>query len=157
MFTSQERVKILFELLDDTFSLRTMRAEGILADITPLHDVYHLNGTKKDAMFASVIKSYKENVKQSDLEFVELVQKSKQSKQNLLHQLFDDLEDEAMDCDFLKKALVDKCQSLTLKNLLGFPIRPLKNYFGEKIALYFTFLKFHVKMLIVPGILAFII
>jgi hypothetical protein len=62
-----------------------------------------------------------------------------------------------MDCDFLKKALIDKCKTLSLGNILGFPVRPLKNYFGEKIALYFTFLKFHVKLLIIPGIIAFII
>jgi anoctamin-10 len=72
-----------------------------------------------------------------------------------LKKLFTEMEDEAESTDFDAES-VDEEAAFNFKVPWGIPTDTMRDYFGEKIALYFDFLSFYTKQLWYMAVLAII-
>lgn len=61
-----------------------------------------------------------------------------------LEELFDRLADSSLNGDFSKRALSEEL-ACSWKNLFTLPQEKLKNYFGEKVAIFFFFSSYKIK------------
>lgn len=146
IFRTMDRAKIVFSIIMQTFNIFALNKPeiGVIESFGPLHDVYELERKQKMELF---------NQLPDVIDSIKLPQ----HLQTILD-FMSSLSDEAEDRDFLHETFSDKTSSnFFLPETLN--TDPFQNYFGEKVGLYFVFLKnFTLKLrwISILGILVFI-
>ena len=146
IFRTMDRAKIIFSIIMQTFNIFALNNPeiGVIESFGPLHDVYELERRKKMDLFNQLP------------DVVNSIQLPKHLQTIL--DFMASLSDEAEDRDFLHENFSDKTGSnFFLPETLN--TDPFQNYFGEKVGLYFVFLKnFTLKLrwISILGILVFI-
>ena len=74
-----------------------------------------------------------------------IVNKKKFGSEKMLEDLFDQLIDENTEKNYFSKPMHEVLGMSQMFKPFSISIRQIRNYFGEKIALYFTFLTFYTK------------
>ncbi len=122
--------------------------ENYITSYFPLHDYYELNFKKKKELFLPFI-----NFKYFKGEKFKTINIQKKE----LKALFNDLADEAENTDFNSdgSCLVEETK-FNWREPWGISIESMRNYFGEKIGIYFDYLSFYTLQLVPMGILGFI-
>jgi hypothetical protein len=146
IFRSMDRIKILFSVLMQTFNIFALNSPtiGVIESFGPLHDIYELEKRPKMDLFNQIP------------QIIESVTLPKHVR--TLLDFMSSLSDEAEDRDFLNETFSDKSSS----NFFypeDLNTDPFQNYFGEKVGLYFVFLRnFTLKLrwISIVGILVFI-
>ena len=140
LFRTMDRGKLIFSIITDTIDIYSLTNIGFLEEFTPLHDMYHLFHEKQIPQFEKT-SFYK-------------AKKYPPSFDNVI-KFMENFNDEAEVRDFLdeplKTTLKFRCFNWTYIN-----IPAIQNYFGEKIALYFTFLHTYTLSLRFLGIIGII-
>lgn len=149
-FRSMDRIKLLNNILLDSFNIFELQNSSIIESYFGLHDRYFLYGESKLELFEKF---------DEVMNFEATIGSDMAVKREQLFALLSGMEDQADTSDFLKTPLN---QSLSCKfyDPATIDIEAVQNYFGEKIALYFEFLMFHTKRLFwigVFGVLVFIL
>lgn len=98
----------------------------------PIHDQYQLQGTSKDPFFTPLAEN---GLMYKTVESIGLGEVKK---------LFNELKDEAESTDFDSDSLEMETM-FNYKVPWGMPVATMRDYFGEKLALYFNFLSYYSK------------
>lgn len=128
IFRTSDRIKIVYSMLTTTMNIFKLSnpTYQVLESFGALHDSYELNKIPKLHLFKEMPK-IQEACAVPD--FLDKMLKFMSS-----------LSDEAEDRDFIDASIKQKT-SYPLFTPSKMDIAPIQNYFGEKIALYFTFLQ----------------
>lgn len=144
-FRSMDRIKLLHNMLLDSINIYELQAVDLIEGVLPMHDQFFLEGKSKLPLFESFadIKNYSDPPEVAE-------------KKGKIMGLLTGMVDTASSSDFIEVSLAErlavKCMSPT-----EIDIEAIQNYFGEKIALYFEFLKFHTRRLYLIGIFGVIV
>jgi hypothetical protein len=134
IFTPADRIRLAEMLLTDTTNLQRASLDKFLFAFYPIHDSYILNGIAKRKRFESLGKG-----------------QVKKLPRALLDLLFD-LSDEADDSDFIKQS-IQEASTFGVTTMFHLPMDLFRNYFGEKITIYFLFLTTYAKTTMIPAFL----
>lgn len=138
-------MKLINDIILKYFNMVYLIKHQYIASYFPLHNYYELSNTKT--------KNYFKN-----LEHVELIKpKAKQEDYKKLYSLFMDLSDEAESTDFDSDgSCLEEETKFNYKRPWYVNIETIRNYFGEKIAIYFSFLSFYTLEMAIMALLGFI-
>ena len=140
VFRSMDRIKLLNNIILDSFNIYELINSCVVESYFPLHDRYFLYSENKEPLFDEF----------SDIKnFIEPEQLRKKKEE--IFDLLAGLEDQSDTSDFIKKPL-NQVLSYQFYSPTEIDVEAIQNYYGEKIALYFEFLKFHTKKLYLIGI-----
>ncbi|CAD8205990.1 unnamed protein product [Paramecium pentaurelia] len=142
-FMNMEKIKIAYATISRFLNIKKMIENEYINCYFALHDPYQLMGLSKAPMIKPLI----------DLQLVREVQKSPGELK--LNNLFVSLKDEAERADFDSDCLVQECKFQWCPPWT-LPIDSMRDYFGEKIGLYFRFLQFYSQQLWQVVILAIV-
>ena len=138
-------MKLINDIILKYFNMVYLIKHQYIGAYFPLHNYYELSNTDTKKFF-------------KNLEHEKLIQpKTKQEDYKKLYKLFMDLSDEAESTDFDSDG---SCLEIETKFNYKRPwyvnIETIRNYFGEKIAIYFSFLSFYTLEMAIMAILGFI-
>ena len=144
-FRSMDRIKLLHNMLLDSINIYELEAVDLLAGLVPINDEFFLEGKSKEHYFEQHddVKNFSDPPEIAD-------------KKGKILGLLSGMVDTATSSDFLDTSLADKL-SMECFSPSEIDVEAIQNYFGEKIALYFEFLKFHTKRLYFIGIFGVIV
>jgi hypothetical protein len=131
---------VIDKLVNTQIKLPVLKAYGYVKAYYPVHNYFELIGERRGAIEEKKI-STKEEEKASEY------LKSEGENSGLISKW-----------SFTKNDFTSVIFNLNLSRLASVPLASIKNYFGEKIALYFAFISFYTKYLcfLAPlGILVF--
>jgi anoctamin-10 len=137
VFTSQERVHLAFSTIEHSMNPRKLLKNGLMDEIHPLHTNFILKGDLQLPLFQDI--SFGVNHKESkEMNFTF-------RQETPVEGLFRELN--TVSCfklDFSQCSLVESFK-FSFSNCLTVPFDQIKNYFGEKISMYFQFLNFYTR------------
>lgn len=147
-FRSMDRIKLLNNIVLDQINVFELQFNDLIESFFPLHDRYILYGEPKEQLFEEfpAIAGYADPPEIAE-------------KKEAIFTMMSGMEDQADASDFLGNPLL---QALGCKiyDPVNINIELIQNYFGEKVALYFEYLKFHtrsLKWVSFIGIISFIL
>ena len=151
MFSPQERVMVCFSLLQKMVDLDKLKELGHLDRYSAIHNRYLLFGQLLRPMFQPVIKPV-------DAEEMNLFPAEQQGPKNDdLEFLFNQIMPASSSTDFIKRPLSDENAFYKISNALGISVPTMYNYYGSKIAIFFVFLSYFIKMTLGIGLLIWIL
>ena len=138
-------MKLINDIILKYFNMVYLVKHQYVGSYFPLHNYYELSNTKTKKYF-------------SNLEYAKLIQsKTKQEDYKKLYLLFMDLSDEAESTDFDSDGSYLEIETkFNYKRPWYINIETIRNYFGEKIAIYFSFLSFYTLEMAIMALLGFI-
>lgn len=138
-------MKLINDIILKYFNMVYLIKHQYVGSYFPLHNYYELSNTNTKQYF-------------KNLEYVQLIQpKTKQVDFKRLYKLFMDLSDEAESTDFDSDgSCLEKETKFNYKRPWYINIETIRNYFGEKIAIYFSFLSFYTLEMGIMALLGFI-
>jgi anoctamin-10 len=144
-FRSMDRIKLLHNMLLDSINIYELQANHIIDSVMPLNDFYVLEGDEKLKLFEEFdeVQNFSDN---NDLA----------EKRGIIFGMLYGMEDMSESSDFIDKPLEEKLK-FHFYNPSQIDVEAIQNYFGEKVALYFSFLVYHTKRLYYIGIFGIII
>lgn len=143
-----EKIKLIDSIIMKLINVNYLIKENYIISYFPLHDYYELETKKKKELFLSFI-----NFKYFKSEKFKTINQHKKE----LKALFNDLADEAENTDFNSDGsclLVET--GFNWREPWSISIESMRNYFGEKIAIYFDYLSFYTLELVPMGFLGLI-
>lgn len=126
-FKQTDRLKLLDNILTESFNIQRLRLLGIVDNSLVLHDNYILKGASKAELFE---------------DFEEVVNDSNTPELDAVNQLISGLTDNADVCDFIGDPLLISL-SCQLTDPAHINTGKILEYFGEKVGLFFEYSKFH--------------
>ena len=152
IFSLKERVQLLFQFLHRLIDLEPLYDKRLILDISPLHDPFSLKGLRKFTLMKKIVDPSERDKAGDHLESLNNLD----HLMGKLHQLMDYMSDEAMESDFINTSVAEACK-FNLKNLWNFPVESFRQYFGDRLALYFLFMNFFNKNLMNVSIVIFLV
>ncbi|KAL4480086.1 hypothetical protein ABPG74_020602 [Tetrahymena malaccensis] len=147
IFTNMEKIKICDIVVGDNVNVLKMLNQGLMLNYFPLHDPHQLKGDSALQYFQKVI----ENDILPEPELSEV--------QDRVRKLFLMLDTQADPSDFDTSSVIEDLSIRILKPWY-LQIDTIRDYFGEKIAIYFKFLSsytFHLSYISLIGVIIEII
>lgn len=126
-FKQTDRLKLLDNIMTESFNIQRLRMFGILDNTLVLHDNYILKGASKVELFE---------------DFQEVAEDESSAEVQAVQQLLSGLTDNADPCDFIGDPLLVSL-SCKLTNPAKINTGKILEYFGEKVGLFFEFTTFH--------------
>ncbi|CAD8105641.1 unnamed protein product [Paramecium primaurelia] len=133
-FINMEKIKITHAIVLKNINILKMIKELIVTAYFPIHDHYQLQAIPKSPFFEKLIEG----------EFMQPKEDTEHEYE--LKNLFNELKDEAEPTDFDSDSL-EKSSAFNFRIPWHVSINSMRDYFGEKIALYFSFLSYFTKQL----------
>lgn len=142
-----ERIKLVFSMISNSLRLFELIDNGLITECCPLHDPFLKNSLKKAPLFVSILDSKK------------LTSESASPIERDIKKTLSGFKEVGEVSDFSERSLVEDCRFVwTVPWFVS--VDALRDYFGEKLALYFefsvTFTKIKLPMAIV-GLIVFIL
>jgi anoctamin-10 len=131
-FINMEKIKITQAIVLKNINVLKLIQKGLADTYFPIHDPYQLRGNSKEPFFKTLYDA-------SLMNEPAMIPGEKEMKK-----LFQDMADEAESTDFDAQSLEEEAK-FNFKIPWEIPIDSMRDYFGEKIALYFDFLRFYTK------------
>ena len=144
IFRTMDRLKIVSGIVTSCVNIYKLSEAkyGFLEGFTPLHNIYELYMTKKRPLFESLPEIYESMSSTKSLESFFNYMKT--------------ISDEAEGRDFITSSVTQDLKfSICHPSKIDIPT--IQNYFGEKVALYFTFLKYTIESMKISAYLGVII
>lgn len=133
-FINMEKIKITHAIVLKNINILKMIKELIVTAYFPIHDHYQLQAIPKSPFFEKLIEG----------EFMQPKEDTEHEYE--LKNLFNELKDEAEPTDFDSDSL-EESSAFNFRIPWHVSINSMRDYFGEKIALYFSFLSYFTKQL----------
>ena len=144
IFMQMDRIKLVMSMIQHSIEVFDLMGQKFILDYFPLHDRFVVNGEPKTVLFIELI-----NVEQ-------LVNKSDSSREKDIKKFLEIMKENAEVSDFLEQRLRDDLRFQFLRPWY-ISIDALRDYFGEKIAIYFSLQIFYTKFKGILGIIGLII
>lgn len=154
VFTSQERVKMTIMLIEDIVNIEKLKSMKVISEFFPIHDRYLLYGEQKSHLMKDILAQHEHIEDSSGSEDDEIAKPI--VRQTPVQTYRDSMLLEALDTDFIGDVL-SKGAAFGCKTFFWLPIEEIRNYFGEKIALYFYYLNFQTKMTLWASIMVIVL
>lgn len=144
-FRSMDRIKLTSNMLGDSINIFELIRNRILKGLLPLHDMFHMFGEPKLDLFSDFpsIQNYADPPEMAE-------------KKAQIFAMLSGMEDNAEPSDFITKSL-STSTGVNIFSPTELSIEHMQSYFGEKIALYFEFEKYHTQSLLLIGIFGIIV
>lgn len=142
IFKGMERIKLVNSILTESINIFKLIEDQDVIEYFPLHDYYILKFEPKENLFEK-FDSVMLHTNSEDYE--EMVT------------IMEGMKDEADEADFIKEPLVTGL-ALNWCHPTKLNIDHIQNYFGEKIALYFTYVQYYtrgLKLMALMGLILF--
>ena len=143
IFTQMERIKLMAGFLADGFKLDELVNDGFIAEYFPIHDQYHLFGKSKLQQLISV------------LDIARLLKERGTKFNREISKFFAIVKDSSDSSDFIGSSLRHHLR-LRWYYPIYIEISPIRDYFGEKIALYFSFVRYYAHWKVVMGFIGLV-
>ncbi|CAD8121664.1 unnamed protein product [Paramecium sonneborni] len=135
-FINMEKIKITNSIILKHINILKMLQMQYIFAYFPIHDLHQLKGQ------GELKKQFFEPLKKNGF----IIDKETSEGEKYLRDLFKELADEAESTDFDSESL-EKESQFNYRVPWDIPIDSIRDYFGEKIALYFNFLNYYAKQL----------
>lgn len=126
IFSNMENIKIVTSMINSSVRIFELIKSGAVLDFFPLHDVFIKNATLKAPLFVDVL----------DIEYIMNRRDSKYERD--IKSVLGIFKDHGEVSDFLEKSLIDDLKFFWWKPW-SVSIDAIRDYWGEKMALYFKF------------------
>lgn len=140
--------------------------DNTLEDYFPLHDQFVLKGKLKISLFVNLLDKPQDvplgATKKQPKRFLDvskLISPDYKYQDKKVQEFIQVIQENADPSDFLRKPLSEQVQ-INWKFPWHIPIPPIRDYFGEKIALYFSFLSYYTSwksVMALTGLVCYII
>ncbi|CAD8208434.1 unnamed protein product [Paramecium octaurelia] len=142
VFSIMERIKLANYLVNQAINIPYIFNKSYLEQIFGLNDQYELNGLSNKRFFQSDPKAFSQTLSSDAQEYIRLLQEKFLIAESL----------------FVKPKLhnLEEIWKMKIGEIWHVPSDEVREYYGEKIALYFTFLGHYTKSLLIPGIIGLI-
>ena len=148
IFNDQERIGLVFKHIEKSICLEMLLNQKVIMDISPLHDPFLLIGQTKTQLFNQVHEKLDVDDDEDEDDILRQIEREKNQNTKLkIDVLLNLMSDEGLQSDFIGKSLSEEC-SFKLFRPFSFPIDKIKDYFGEKVAIYFLYIKTQSKSML---------
>ncbi len=144
VFLQKERIEILLRFLIKAVKLDDLVKKGIISEYFPLHCKFMMFGKPKLPLFVHIL----------DIE--SLFKRIDNFQEREIKKFLGIMKDNAEESDFLEQSLMEDIK-LNARYPWHISIDPIRDYFGEKIGIYFSLLTFYAKAKVYMSIIGLII
>lgn len=138
IFSPANRIMMVDLIVKELTNIHHLHKEKLTIDYFALNDSYFMDGKPKSGIFFEVFDTDRTGVDPDILKF------------------FNELSDEADDTDFINDS-IKAAASFKLFSIFTLPFDIFRNYYGEKITLYFVYLCHYARSLVWPGLIGLIL
>ncbi|CAK70527.1 unnamed protein product (macronuclear) [Paramecium tetraurelia] len=135
-FLNMEKIKLTHAIVLKHINIQKMLQSQIALFYIPIHDPYQLNGEPKNQLFQTL----------EDNEYINKRKNDQGQGDKKLDEVLVQLKAHAESTDYDCKS-VKEDSAFNLRVPWHVPIQTYRDYFGEKVAIYFLFLTFYTKQL----------
>lgn len=149
-FNQMSRNKILVHYLKSAVNISELRDKKLLKDFFCLHDRYTKDWKSNLQLFEDVIENFKEEIQ---------IKRSTNKDYQCIKNFMSNIQNYGEPSDFLEQSLKADMKYHWC-NPMYVEISPIRDYFGEKVAMMFSFISYYGKMkysIILIAILAYLL
>lgn len=165
IFTTKDRIRVVYSLLLETCHIFELASEGIVQEFMPLHDPYMLRGDKKLPLFKDIPPfSEDDDIMVQEIGAPDDDASMENPNDSVGHSIINLVKGSTSKLEYKQGKKKNKVIN-PLKNILAFKFKtPLTihhlsvhKYFGASVSLYFSFLQFFVRKVQFIGIVGAIV